>query len=197
MSKRRNPEPRPLDSPRRPAARELIDLAPDDRALLILPPISRVSGAFTAAWAVLLADRVFEHVRLIAPGTGSEVDRVARLLDSAGRRAMLHLTGERVPLDDLLLACDAALFLPPGGAPIDALISAMAAGRPIVATAVPCVTRLLTDGVNAWLCRPNDPKDATRRLVEVLDGGPRVSERCDAVRRQAQSVAQSHIAETV
>lgn len=176
-----------LDPARRPGVRQLLELDPADRALLVLPPVSRASGAFTAAWTGLLADRVFEHVRLLVPRAGPEVDRIARLMHSAKRRAILHLTGDRVGLADLVLACDAAMFLPAGSAPIDALVLAMAAGRPILATAVPCVTGLLVDGVNAWLCRPNDAKDATRRLVEILDGGPGVQKRCEAARRSVKS----------
>jgi glycosyltransferase involved in cell wall biosynthesis len=178
----------PIDPARRPAARQLVELDENDRGVLLVPPVSRASGGYSAAWAALLADRVIEGVRLIVPGDGAEVDRIARLVDSVERRGSLHLTGEHIALADLLAACDAALFLPPRSAPVDALAAAMLAGCPIVATAVGCVTELATDGEHVWICRPGQPRDAARRLIEILDGGPEVQRRREAGRRRAEAI---------
>lgn len=177
-----------LDPARRSQARAALDLEPSDIAVLILPPVTRASGGYAAVWGALVAQRVCESVRLIVPGQGSEVDRIARFVDSAQRRATLRLTGDRHSLAELLVACDVAAYLPAGEVGVDSLAWAMAAGRPILASATPSVTELLVHGSTSWLCAANDPKDVARLLLEIMDGGPEVRERCEAARGRAHAV---------
>jgi glycosyltransferase involved in cell wall biosynthesis len=159
----------PIDAARRSDVRARLDVSPEHTTVLVLPPVLRETGAFVAAWATMLLAQVRPSVRLVVPEAGPEVDRVARLVESCRHQWMLRLTGGHYGPDELVAAADFAVYLPAGDAALSGVVWAMAAGRPIVASAVPATTELLTDGQNAWLCRPESPKDAARRLLQALE----------------------------
>lgn len=158
-----------LNAVDRERVRGALALEPAHRALLLLPPIERWAGHFVAAWATLLAQVVRRDLRLIVPGDGAESRRVSRLLRDTGFEAVLRRPGEAFTLPQLLVAADMVLFLPERRASVRGLAWAMAAGRPILASAVWTVTELLADGHNAWLVRADDPRGAARRIVEILE----------------------------
>jgi glycosyltransferase involved in cell wall biosynthesis len=73
------------------------------------------------------------------------------------------------------------------GTPV-ALIEAMAAGRPVVATAVGGTPDLLGGGSRGRLVPAADPEALSAAVAAALDGGPEV----DAARRAAQSYVLDH-----
>ena len=152
--------------------------ASSDTVVAALPPVVGGSGTFTVAWAALLLSKIHPGVRLLVPGVGPEADRVQHLIDSIRHRHVVRFA-PRLSLPELLAAADLTAYLPDGDAPVTGLVWAMAAARPIVATAVPAVAELLAHGHNAWLCKPNSPKDAARRMLQAL-------ERPDESQRQAE-----------
>lgn len=154
---------------RRAATRQMLGLSDDDRAVLVLPPLTRASGGFVAAWAALLAEKVRHDVRLLLPADGPDTPRVRRLIEDCRHRWMVRWAPPHLALGDLLAACDLAAFTPIADAPLSSLAAAVVAGLPVVASAVPTVLELLTDGHTGWLCRPGDPKDAARALLHALE----------------------------
>lgn len=157
----------------------MLGLSDDDRAVLVLPPLTRASGGFVAAWAALLAEKVRHDVRLVLPADGPDTLRVRRLIEDCRHAWMVRWAPPHLPLGDLLAACELATFTPVADAPLSNLAATIVAGHPVVASAVPTVLELLTDRQTGWLCRPGDPKDAARALLHAL-------EHPDDSRRQAQ-----------
>jgi glycosyltransferase involved in cell wall biosynthesis len=49
------------------------------------------------------------------------------------------------------------------------LIEAMALGKPIVASSVPGILDMVSDGVDALLVRPGDPKALASAMQRILD----------------------------
>lgn len=168
--------------------RSELDLADDAIAALILPPVSASAASRIAAWGALLAQRVFLRLRIIVPGTGFEVDRIARMADASNRGWILRMPEERLSIDALVSACDVSLFSPSRDAPAAALAWAMAARRPIVATATPACSELLAQGQNAYLCRPDSPRDVAKRLIELLDSPANAAELVRAAHSQAYTL---------
>jgi glycosyltransferase involved in cell wall biosynthesis len=168
----------------RTRARDRLHLSADAIAVLALPPIDRNSGAFYAAWAAMIVQRVVPQLRLIVPENGPEVARIERLFRSCARIECLRRCGNEIPLAELLIAADHATYVPTSPVSTFAVAWAMAAGRSIVASAIPVVSEVLSHGVNARLCHPGSPRDAARRLLESV-------EQVDASRRLAM-LAQSH-----
>lgn len=154
---------------RRQATRRVLRLEPGDQAVLVLPPVMRGGGGFVTAWATLLTEKVRPSVRLVVPADGPDWTRVWRLVEDCRHQWMARLVPTEIPLNDLLAAGDVAAYTPPGDAPLAGLAAAVVAGVPLVATEVPTVREFLSHGQTAWLCRPGDPKDAARAVLQALD----------------------------
>lgn len=109
------------------------------------------------------------EVRLELAGDG-ELDRVERRASELGIRAHVHLPGW-VDSDrrDALLARASVFVLPSHaeGLPV-ALLEAMAAGCPVVATKVGGIPDLVTDGVDGLLVPPRDPVALAAAIRRVL-----------------------------
>jgi len=63
------------------------------------------------------------------------------------------------------------------------LLEAMAAGVPVVTTAVGGIPAVVSPG-EAWLVEPGDVPGIARALSAALDGGPEIRERTAAARRR-------------
>jgi glycosyltransferase involved in cell wall biosynthesis len=179
-----------VDETRRSSIRAQLDLLPEHTVVLALPPAERGTGTVVAAWAAMLLEKVWPGTRLIVPGKGREVQRVSWLVESCRHRWMLRRAGRRFDLSELLAAADLAVFLPTGDAALGGVIAALDSGRPLIASAVPVTRELLSHGENAWLCRPDDPKDAARRMLQALEDPERSgaqAERGRALASQALS----------
>ena len=176
-----------LNPDRRADIRAQLQLDEHDVVVTALPPLARHTGTFTVAWAVLLVEKVRPDVRLVVPAGGREQQRVRRLVESCQHERVARYADQRLALPDLLAASDVAAYLPNGPASTDSLAWAMAAGCPLVASAVSTTTELLTHGENAWLCRPNDPEEAARALLQVIEHPAESRERAERARAQAAS----------
>lgn len=177
-----------INEARRSDVRSRLALHSDDRAVLVLPPIGRDSGAMIAMWGALLAHVVDSRIRIVVPGTGIDADRLRRLADSIGFRSVLRFCGDEHPLVDLLSAANVAVHVPDADGPVFALPWAMASAVPIVASAVPSVTEMLADRHNAWLCRAGEARGAARRILAALDSAEQSRDFATLARAQAFDV---------
>jgi glycosyltransferase involved in cell wall biosynthesis len=133
--------------------------------------------AYLLTAAALVPDATF-----VLAGDGplrAELEQRARELGVAGRCLFL---GERADVPDLLAAAD--LFLLPSlweGLPLSVL-EAMAAGRPVVATAIGGTDEAVTDGVTGLLVPPRDPAAIAAAIARLRDD-PGLAERLAAAGR--------------
>jgi hypothetical protein len=162
----------------RGAVRAAMNLHPEHDLILVLPPVERSSGAFLAAWATLLVEKIRPTVRLCVPGLGREVERVRHLVVSCQQREVLLTPGDRFSLAGLLIAADITLFLPAQDAPVGGLVRAMAAGSAVLASDVSAVREFVTHETSGRLCSPT-PRDAARELLRMLED-PAARARCAA-----------------
>ena len=88
-----------------------------------------------------------------------------RELGLAGR---VHFLGQRRDIPDLLSALD-IFVLPSHSEGVSlALLEAMAAGLPVIATAVGGLPEVVTDGENGLLIPPKDPEALAQALARLL-----------------------------
>lgn len=160
-----------FDLGRRAAMRAHLKLEQGDTAVLALPPVARATGTFTAAWAAMLAHQARPDVRLVVPAGGREQRRVRRLVEACRRNGMLRFAPADATLPELLVAADLAVYLPRGVAPSASLAGAIAAQRPLVTT-LAAVEEIGAGGANIWQCRPDDPEDAARQVLQALASDP-------------------------
>jgi glycosyltransferase involved in cell wall biosynthesis len=181
-------DPVEIDVARRQRLRSSLGVRPDQKLLLVLPPFDRGSGTFTAAWAAMLLEKPRPDVRLCVVGAGYEWRRAQRLAHCGRHEHVVIFRDDCADSAELPAAADLAVCLPPGDAPLTALVWAMAAGCPIVASDVPAVRELLEDGVSAWLCPPDDPLAAARTMLTALESGTATRRRAEAARRRLETL---------
>jgi len=114
----------------------------------------------------------------------NSLERQASSLDIAGN---VHFLGSRDDVPDLLAAID--LLIQPSrfeGMP-NAVMEAMAAGKPVVATAVDAVPTLITDGEDGWLTGPEHPGHLAETIIQAMASPHRA-----AIGHAAQAKMQAH-----
>jgi glycosyltransferase involved in cell wall biosynthesis len=172
--------------PQRARLRDELGLAPDDRLLVAVGNLYPVKGHQHLVDAVGLLTVRHPNVHVAIAGRGDlEGVLAARALD-LGLGARLHLLGLRSDVSAILSAAD--IFVLPSlseGLPL-ALLEAMFAGCPIVASDVGEVGRALGYGDAGLLVESANPielADALDRLLSDPDGAAEMGHR--AARRAA------------
>lgn len=125
-------------------------------------------------------------------GEGPERGRLERMIDALGLAPSVRLMGYGAPtkIRESLSASD--LFVLPSvseGLPV-CLLEAMAVGIPVIGTRITAIPELILDGVNGYLCRPNDPADLADAIVRFV--GIPDAKRLVMIRRARESVGKEH-----
>ncbi len=147
--------------------------------ILIVGRLSEEKDHLTLIEAVAaLRERVEMHLMVV--GEGPERPRIERRVAELGLRQQVTLTGHKNSSAPYYgIANVAVLSSRTEGSP-NALLEAMAAGVPVVATAVGGIPEIVTDRESALLVQPGDPKAMTAaigRLLAESDLRERLSQR--------------------
>lgn len=130
-------------------------------------------------WAADLVRVVRPETRLVLVGDGPARRRVERFARGAAEPGLVTFTGEIDDWSGVLAAADVvwcASASPDGPTP---LVEAIAARKPIVASAAPGRERWIVDGETGWLTDWNDRASWARPTVRLLEDeaiGQRVAE---------------------
>ena len=166
-----------------------------DRAALGAPDGTPVIGSVgclaarkdygTLLDALELLDRRGVAYRAVLVGDGPERAALAARIEREGLASRVQLLGERPDVERLLPAMDVfALSSREEGIP-NALLEAMAAGRPAVATAVGGTPEVMRAGETGWLVPPGSPEALAGALAEALSNRAEAERRGAAARRYA------------
>jgi len=115
----------------------------------------------------ILKERHPVHALIV--GGGRRIDEIKALAASLGLAGEVHFLGTRRDVPDLLNAMD--IFVLPSyseGVSL-ALLEAMAAGLPVIATAVGGLPEVVTDGENGLLIPPRDAEALATALARLLE----------------------------
>jgi glycosyltransferase involved in cell wall biosynthesis len=130
-----------------------------------LVPI-KAHEVFLAAAARIHA--ALPHARFIIVGDGERRQALERQVDAMGLRASTHFLGWRADLDRLYADLDVVVLTSLNeGSPV-ALIEAMAAGVPVVSTAVGGVADVVEDGINGILVAMDDDAAVSAAVLTIL-----------------------------
>jgi glycosyltransferase involved in cell wall biosynthesis len=126
-------------------------------------------------------------LRLWLIGDGSRRPQLESLIHTLGLSAQVQLLGSRRDIPRLLAQLDLFVFAagPDEGFGI-ALAEAMAAGVPVVATAVPACRALLAGGRCGLLVPPADPAALAAAIRSALADPAAARRRAAAARRRAR-----------
>lgn len=124
----------------------------------------------------LASDPGLERIQLELVGGGSLEDELRAQADRLGLSGRIRFHGMRSEAQVADLLDEADVFVLPSvvaddgqmeGLPV-ALIEALAAGIPVIATRLSGIPELIEDGLTGLLASPGDAQDLARRLRELL-----------------------------
>jgi glycosyltransferase involved in cell wall biosynthesis len=166
-----------------PAPARLPGVPDSARVILCLGPIERHKGHRDAAWAVDILRLVHPEAHLVVLGRGPAIDAVVRLVRSNQLGDCVHLPGRVADVGPWLARAEVVWVpsLGPGGR--FAVLEAMAAGRPVVASRLPVLTELVVEAQTGYLVRPGDKVELARQTRVLLDH-PDVAQQMGAAGRQ-------------
>jgi len=169
------PIPPPPTGQHRREIRRALGKACGDRELGTLTPLAVYVGPLEAdrnlasaitAWNHIIARR--PDARLWLFGEGSQRKSLYELIEQCRLKERVALPGVMEHVEDLLTAAD--LFVAPGGETFVSpyLLSAMAAGLPVVASDTPAHRAIVTSNEHGLLYPADDPETAAAAIDRLL-----------------------------
>jgi glycosyltransferase involved in cell wall biosynthesis len=166
---------------RRSSAREALGIPPD---LALIVAVGNLYPVKDHA-SLLRALARLPGARVAIAGRGAEEEPLRRLAAELGLADRVHLLGLRDDVETVFASAD--VFAQPSlseGLPL-AVLEAMAAGLPVVASRVGGIPEAVADGETGYLVPPADPAALAAALARVLEAEDRGSALAAAARARA------------
>lgn len=112
-----------------------------------------------------------QRARILLAGDGELRDGLANLATELGIESRVHFLGNRTDVPELLAASDAFLLSSVQEANPLCVMEAMAAGLPVIATAVGGVPELVESGVHGLLVEPGNVEGFANAMSRMLQDG--------------------------
>ena len=180
------PSPRKYEAARpAEAVRRELGLDAAARVVLFVGRLAKEKGCRHLIEAVPTLVSSFPAAVTLIAGHGPECEALEALARRAGVAGHVRFLGDRDDVADLLAAAD-VVCLPSLREGLSlALLEAMAAGRPVVASDIAANRTVIEDGVTGLLVSPSDPAAITGALNAVLSHPDRATAMGEAARRRA------------
>jgi glycosyltransferase involved in cell wall biosynthesis len=146
-----------------------------------------VKGHRTLVEAVARLPVELAQVRFVCAGEGPEREELTRRISELGLGERVLLAGHRLDVPAILARAQAACLCSSAEGLSNALMEAMAARLPIVATAVGGTPELVREGENGFLVPPADAKALAERLTALLSARDEAREMGLRGRRRVES----------
>lgn len=121
---------------------------------------------FLRAMAIVLKDH--PDVYVVVAGDGEERESLVRLAEELGISVRVRFIGDRRDMPSVLASFDVFVLSSVNEGFGRVIIEAMAAGAPVVSTAVGGTPEVIDDGVNGMLVPPGDPVKLAAAVRRVL-----------------------------
>jgi glycosyltransferase involved in cell wall biosynthesis len=129
--------------------------------------LERGRGFREAIWAVDILGQIYPELHLLIAGTGPRRPALQEMIDRLAIRNA-HLLGDQIATAELLGAVDVCWVPTRIDRGRQAALEAMAMGKAVVASDVPCLRELIRDGETGFLVPPGDPVAIARRTRALL-----------------------------
>jgi glycosyltransferase involved in cell wall biosynthesis len=168
----------------------VVDCAEDAPLNLVyIGRIAREKGLYEALQGVRIAHELGVDARLVVAGAGPEQERLERYAHALGISTRVTFAGPVFGADKVRLLDGAHVMLLPSyseGMPY-ALLEAMAAGIPVVATPVGAIPDVVAHGTHGFLVPPRDGKAIAEALAVLAGDRERISWMSRACRRRIRA----------
>lgn len=152
--------------------------------LLLAGPPSERGGQYSGLWAAAVLKQIHKDLRVIMPYDSREARRLGRLVDGMRIPALLTVPDSRLTWAELVTCADVFVLPALGDVSTGSMAVAMAAGLPVVASAVRSVAELIAHGKNGLLCKPGDSKALAGRILTAIEDAELVRKLTDVARAQ-------------
>ncbi len=156
----------------RGAIRSELGFPPDARVVLMVANFHAYKGHTDALQAIGRLRKRVPTVVLVLAGSGPQETRLRRVAGALGLEKAVLFLGERLDVPRLLGAADVVLLASREEGMPNAVLEALAAARPVVATRAGGVPELLSEGVTGLLVEPGDIAGMVDALERVLTDAP-------------------------
>lgn len=109
------------------------------------------------------------EVQFVLVGDGPKRREYDAMVEAAGLKQHFLFLGRRSDVPDILASCDIAVLPSLAEGLPNAVLEYLAAGLPVVATALGGNLEVVQDGVTGLLIPPSDPNSLDRALARLLD----------------------------
>ncbi len=158
-------------------------IGPDKKVILIVGRLSREKDHLTLLEAVRDLP-----VHLLIVGEGPERGRIEERIRATSREGSVTLTGQVPSAEPYYGIADIAVLSSLSEGSPNALLEAMAAGVPVVATSVGGIPEMVTNEESALLVRPGDREAMTAAIGRLLNE----EGLADRLAQRAQELAATH-----
>lgn len=145
--------------------------ASDGRTLIVVANLRREKGHRTLLQALARAITTYPDLRATFVGEGPERAALTALASELGVAHAVDFLGHREDVSALLSAATISVVPSTSEAFPNAAVEAMAAGLPVVASAVGGLPELIRHDHNGWLVPPADPHALAAALTTLLADG--------------------------
>jgi glycosyltransferase involved in cell wall biosynthesis len=153
----------------REACRARLGLRPDDIAIGTLCRLEPIKGVEDLLNGFVMAASRRPRLRLFLGGEGPLAERLLSVARAAGVEERVSVTGSWWAAPDFLPALDLFALVSRNEGMGRALVEAMAAGLPIVATNVGGMPEVLQEGRAGLLVPPSDPHAIASAIARLVD----------------------------
>jgi glycosyltransferase involved in cell wall biosynthesis len=156
--------------PDRPPALPSADPLPADagRVILGVGPVEPHKGFRDAIWALDILQFLYEDLRLVIAGDGTDRARVEDFARVTGTGRRVVCTGPLADLTPLWRRAELAWAFGRGGG-VQAVLEAMSAGLAVVASNTPELAEVVTHGETGLFAAPGDKADLARQTRRLLE----------------------------
>jgi glycosyltransferase involved in cell wall biosynthesis len=153
-----------------------LPVGPDDVPVAVIGNLWPVKGHRTLLEAATLLQDRFPRVKFLCAGEGPEREALEKQIRELGLAGRVFLLGHRLDVPAILARVRAACLCSSAEGLSNALMEAMAARLPVVATAVGGNPELVRPGENGLLVPSGDARSLADKLAELLGGEAQAAE---------------------
>jgi glycosyltransferase involved in cell wall biosynthesis len=152
----------------------------------IVANLRRVKGLDVFVEAAAQLAGILDNVTFHIAGEGEERAALQQQIEHRGAGQRVEMCGKVGDIPDFLAQLDVAVLASRSEGMSNAVLEYMAAGRPIVATAVGATPKLLTHDRHGLLVRPDDAQALAGAITQLLGDREQAARLAAAARRRAQ-----------
>jgi glycosyltransferase involved in cell wall biosynthesis len=139
------------------------------RLIAGIGPLESRKGFRDAVWALDILRGLYNDLHLLLIGGGPDRFRLEQFARAIECRNHLHFLGAQNEVAPLLAAADLVWVPDRVEASLNAVLEAMAAGRSVVASRLPGLAEVVTNGETGLLVPPGDKAALARQTRRLLD----------------------------